>query len=256
MIEVLKQMVDALDYVGYAYVTCEEQAQADAAKQAGLDAIVKLESQEPFGIWHQGATDEESDFYLYSESGDVSCPTCIKLYTTPLQRTEPVAILNHAHGVHTFRNVNLKGLPDGEYLVYTYPPQRTEQEPVAWEHLKAYGYAPGGYMMTCRGCNKQVIDVDKRASRCRTCAETAYAKDTHPPQRTEPLIGCVNHDCAKCKELESQEPVGFAGIEMWIGNTRIKKLMTQTELHSAIDPWAIVEFNSDSCIDALKEKNT
>jgi hypothetical protein len=40
---------------------------------------------------------------------------------------EPVAILNHAHGVHTFRNVNLKGLPDGEYLVYTFPPQRTEQ---------------------------------------------------------------------------------------------------------------------------------
>jgi hypothetical protein len=41
---------------------------------------------------------------------------------------EPVAIFNHAHGVHTFRNVNLKGLPDGEYLVYTFPPQRTEQE--------------------------------------------------------------------------------------------------------------------------------
>jgi len=54
-------------------------------------------------------------------------------------------------------------------------------------------------------------------------------------------------------ELESQEPVAFAGIEMWIGNTRIKKLMTQTELHYAIDPWAIVKFNSDSCIDALKE---
>jgi hypothetical protein len=57
------------------------------------------------------------------------------------------------------------------------------------------------------------------------------------------------------QEIE-QEPVGFAGIEMWIGNTRIKKLMTQTELHFAIDPWAIVKFNSDSCIDALKEKNT
>jgi len=38
---------------------------------------------------------------------------------------EPVAILNHAHGVHTFRNVNLKGLPDGEYLIYTHPAQRT-----------------------------------------------------------------------------------------------------------------------------------
>jgi hypothetical protein len=60
----------------------------------------------------------------------------------------------------------------------------------------------------------------------------------HPPQRTE------------------QEPVGFAGIEMWIGNTRIKKLMTQAELHSAIDPWAIVKLNSDHCIDALKDKNT
>jgi hypothetical protein len=52
-----------------------------------------------------------------------------------------------------------------------------------------------------------------------------------------------------------QEPVAFAGVEMWIGNTRIKKLMTQAELHYAIDPWAIVKFNSDSCIDALKEKN-
>jgi hypothetical protein len=57
------------------------------------------------------------------------------------------------------------------------------------------------------------------------------------------------------QEIE-QEPVAFAGVEMWIGNTRIKKLMTQTELHFAIDPWAIVKFNSDGCIDALKEKNT
>jgi hypothetical protein len=60
---------------------------------------------------------------------------------------------------------------------------------------------------------------------------------TTPPQRTE------------------QEPVAFAGIEMWIGNTRIKKLMTQAELIYAIDPWAIIEFNSDSCIDALREKD-
>ena len=54
------------------------------------------------------------------------------------------------------------------------------------------------------------------------------------------------------QEIE-QEPVAFAGVEIWIGNTRIKKLMTQAELHYAIDPWAIVKFNSDSCIDALKE---
>ena len=57
------------------------------------------------------------------------------------------------------------------------------------------------------------------------------------------------------QEIE-QEPVAFAGVEMWIGNTRIKKLMTQAELQHAIDPWAIMKFNSDSCIDALKEENT
>jgi hypothetical protein len=32
-------------------------------------------------------------------------------------------------------------------------------------------------------------------------------------QRTEPLIGCVNHDCAKCKKLESQEPVAWVNKE-------------------------------------------
>ena len=76
-------------------------------------------------------------------------------YAQPEQ--EPVAILNHAHGVHTFRNVNLKGLPDGEYLVYTHPPQRTEQEP---------------------------------------------------------LIGCVNHDCDKCKLLKDErlELIGHADL--------------------------------------------
>jgi hypothetical protein len=35
---------------------------------------------------------------------------------------EPVAILNHAHGVYAFRSVNLQGLPDGEYQIYTTPP--------------------------------------------------------------------------------------------------------------------------------------
>jgi hypothetical protein len=35
---------------------------------------------------------------------------------------------------------------------------------------------------------------------------------THPPQRTEPLIGCVNHDCAKCKE---RTWVGLTEDEMY-----------------------------------------
>ena len=42
-------------------------------------------TQEPFGIWHVGDTEEESDFFLYKDSGDVSCEHCIKLYTHPKQ---------------------------------------------------------------------------------------------------------------------------------------------------------------------------
>lgn len=36
---------------------------------------------EPFGIWHEGETEDESDFYLFKDSGDVSCDKCLKLYT-------------------------------------------------------------------------------------------------------------------------------------------------------------------------------
>jgi hypothetical protein len=42
------------------------------------------------------------------------------------EKQEPVAILNHAHGVHVFRNVKLNGLPDGEYSVYTHPQPKRE----------------------------------------------------------------------------------------------------------------------------------
>jgi len=52
----------------------------------------------------------------------------------------------------------------------------TVQEPEQWGHLKVYGYAPGDYMMTCRGCNTEVIGVDKRASRCKPCANKAAAQ--------------------------------------------------------------------------------
>ena len=59
---------------------------------------------------------------------------------------EPVAILNHAHGVHTFRNVKLKGLPDGEYLVYTHPPQRkpmTDEEIDSFREANSEGRGAG-----------------------------------------------------------------------------------------------------------------
>ena len=53
---------------------------------------VEQPAQEPFGYWHVGETEEESDFFLYEESGDVTeyCDTCIKLYTS-LPAREPLS---------------------------------------------------------------------------------------------------------------------------------------------------------------------
>jgi hypothetical protein len=42
----------------------------------------------------------------------------------------------------------------------------------------------------CPACKAEVL------YECVACSSNNYP----PPQRTEPLIGCVNHDCAKCKE--------------------------------------------------------
>jgi len=56
-----------------------------------------------------------------------------------------------------------------------------EQEPVAWFSTSGNLYKTR-FHATANG--EQVV----------TPLYTA------PPQRTEPLIGCVNHDCAKCKE--------------------------------------------------------
>lgn len=56
----------------------------------GLRAVLALTqpavpvvAEEPFGYWHQGATEEESDFFLHKDSGDVRCETCIPLYAAP-----------------------------------------------------------------------------------------------------------------------------------------------------------------------------
>jgi hypothetical protein len=101
-IEAMKQALEALEYTtNLSRFLLNDEAnigpmlkadeaitsirQAIARAEGTLEAE-KQEQGEPFGIWHQGPTYEESDFYLYAESGDVSCPDCIKLYTTPQQR--------------------------------------------------------------------------------------------------------------------------------------------------------------------------
>ena len=55
-----------------------------------------------------------------------------------------------------------------------------EQEPVAWQWLGSAHF---------RKKLPKNADI--------TAWNPLY---TAPPQRTEPLIGCVNHDCALCKE--------------------------------------------------------
>jgi len=57
-------------------------------------------------------------------------------------------------------------------------------------------------------------------------------------------------------ELESQEPVAFASIKIRVGNQQVEKLLTQIELHHAIDPWGLVEQAAEMCIEELKEMDT
>jgi len=53
-----------------------------------------------------------------------------------------------------------------------------------------------------------------------------------------------------------QEPVAFASIKIRVGNQQVEKLLTQIELHHAIDPWGLVEQAAEMCIEELKEKNS
>ena len=57
------------------------------------------------------------------------------------------------------------------------------------------------------------------------------------------------------KAQPAQEPVAFAGIEIWVGNARIAKYLTQTELHYARDPWMLMQYSAEMCISKLKDKN-
>lgn len=53
----------------------------------------------------------------------------------------------------------------------------------------------------------------------------------------------------------AQEPVAFAGIEIWVGGARITKHLTQTELHYARDPWMLMQYSAEFCLAKLMEKN-
>lgn len=82
--EEAQQVLDAL---GYWDRGVDEEAMHECLTAIKtLRARLSAPEPEPFGIWHQGDTYEESDFYLYKDFGDVACKTCVKLYTAPPQR--------------------------------------------------------------------------------------------------------------------------------------------------------------------------
>ena len=69
-----------------------------------------------------------------------------------------------------------------------------------------------------------------------------------------PDDGCLN--CERAQPAQpAQEPVAFAGIEMWVGGARIIKHLTQTELHYARDPWMLMQYSAELCLAKLKERN-
>lgn len=63
-----------------------------------------------------------------------------------------------------------------------------------WEHLKAYGYAPGGYMNTCHICKEMKTDLDKRAFTCRACAEKRFVEGQVLAHLSERAMARTSHE--------------------------------------------------------------
>lgn len=93
-----------------------------------------------------------------------------------------------------------------------------------WRHLKDYGYAPGGYMSRCRTCGDTPV-MDKRAWRCRPCAEAAYANgQVHREQEAEaaldaeqgPLLVAARKVIAGSQSLDSCHGGHVVPAELWL----------------------------------------
>ena len=84
-----------------------------------------------------------------------------------------------------------------------------------WQHLKAFGYAPGPYAAQCQACKMIFENLDKRAITCRPCAEKAFAAAKaadpqpvafgkfvglrHLPEGTKEFFGYLYGDAPKDK---------------------------------------------------------
>lgn len=46
-----------------------------------ISNLLAPKEEKPFGYWHQGETEDESEFFLYEDIEDSDCSRCIPLYT-------------------------------------------------------------------------------------------------------------------------------------------------------------------------------
>jgi hypothetical protein len=99
---------------------------------------------------------------------------------------------------------------------------------------------------------------------CQKHGECFGGECIYPPAQ-EPVVQPAPGYCKNCKDYTieeplyaqpAQEPVAFAGIEIWVGGARITKHLTQTELHYAQDPWMLLQYSAEWCLAKLKEKTS
>jgi len=112
MIEVLKQALEALEYYGWHKDDCGRfgcDCGYDNAIASLHQAIAELASQEP--DWRDGVMEQQTETILWQAK------RIAELIDTPTAQPAPVHWKN--------------GSPPIGTKLYTHPPQRTEQEPVA-----------------------------------------------------------------------------------------------------------------------------
>jgi hypothetical protein len=164
-IEVLKQMVEALEVDAYVY----NGEKSWAAIRAGKQAIAELESLEP--VAHSVISGALFDFMGWLTSRKE------RIVLSSADNASPAveAITEFAR----MRNLSLDDAKVQDW--HTHPPQRTEQEPVAWMRPSEEGYDSAfrdhRTVISCTGGNW--ID---------------WIPLYTPPQRTEGRVCCQQYD--------------------------------------------------------------
>lgn len=105
-----------------------------------------------------------------------------------------------------------------------------QEAPADWLHLKHYGYAPGNYMSRCSDCG-QTPAMDKRATRCRPCAEAAFGKAQQaqgvPAALTDRESAIIKFCMAQMQDLEDEEwrDHGFRAIEFRSADQKLRAML-------------------------------